>query len=157
MCILPNTNLYLQFGTIHYKTGTVHINFLLRRVPVTIDAREKQISITYSEYVSVALVIRYAKRMRHFVLSSVACPALPYFSTLSHARHDFRQKVTEYKMCVLIFSTTFVWNISHFEKNSVRYDLVISVKGTGYPLHLPVSPSLPLPCVTVCHHISTGL
>ena len=27
------------------------------------------------------------------------------------------------------------------------------VKGTGYPLHSPVSPSLPLPCVTVCHHI----
>jgi len=32
-----------------------------------------------------------------------------------------------------------------------------SVKGTGYPLHSPVSPSLPLPWVTVCHHISTGL
>jgi len=32
-----------------------------------------------------------------------------------------------------------------------------SVKGTGYLLHSPVSPSLPLPCVTVCHHISTGL
>ena len=32
-----------------------------------------------------------------------------------------------------------------------------SVKGTGYPLHSPVSPSLPLSCVTVCHHISTGL
>jgi hypothetical protein len=32
-----------------------------------------------------------------------------------------------------------------------------SVKGTGYPLHSPVSPSLPLPCVTVCHHVSTGL
>ena len=32
-----------------------------------------------------------------------------------------------------------------------------SVKGTGYPLHSPVSPSLPLLCVTVCHHISTGL
>jgi len=32
-----------------------------------------------------------------------------------------------------------------------------SVKGTGYPLHSPVSPSLPLPCVTVCHHTSTGL
>ena len=31
-----------------------------------------------------------------------------------------------------------------------------SVKGTGYPLHSPVSPSPPLPCVTVCHHISTG-
>jgi hypothetical protein len=32
-----------------------------------------------------------------------------------------------------------------------------SVKSTGYPLHSPVSPSLPLLCVTVCHHISTGL
>ena len=32
-----------------------------------------------------------------------------------------------------------------------------SVRGTGYPLHSPVSPSLPLPCVTVCHHISPGL
>ena len=32
-----------------------------------------------------------------------------------------------------------------------------SVKGTGYPLHSPVSPSLPFPYVTVCHHISTGL
>ena len=32
-----------------------------------------------------------------------------------------------------------------------------SVKGTGYPLHSPASPSLPLPCVTVCHHISPGV
>jgi hypothetical protein len=32
-----------------------------------------------------------------------------------------------------------------------------SVKCTGYPLHSPVSPSLPLHCITVCHHISTGL
>jgi len=32
-----------------------------------------------------------------------------------------------------------------------------SVKDTGYLLHLPVSPSLPLPRVPVCHHVSTGL
>jgi len=32
-----------------------------------------------------------------------------------------------------------------------------SVKSTGYPLHSPVFPSLSLPCVTVCYHISTGL
>ena len=32
-----------------------------------------------------------------------------------------------------------------------------SEKGTGYPLHLPVSPSLTLPCVTMCPHISTGV
>jgi len=32
-----------------------------------------------------------------------------------------------------------------------------SVKSTGYPLHSPFSPSLPLPCITMCHLISTGL
>ena len=32
-----------------------------------------------------------------------------------------------------------------------------SVKNTGYPLHSPVSPSLPLPCVTLCHHISNAV
>jgi len=32
-----------------------------------------------------------------------------------------------------------------------------SVKSTGYPFHSPVSPSLPLTCVTMCHHVSTGL
>jgi len=44
------------------------------------------------------------------------------------------------------------------DSNNAGYTLFRgSVKGTGYPLHSPVSPSLPLPCVTVCHHISTGL
>ena len=28
---------------------------------------------------------------------------------------------------------------------------------TGYPLHSPVSPSLPLPCVTVCHQVPNEL
>jgi len=32
-----------------------------------------------------------------------------------------------------------------------------SMKSTVNPLHSSVSLSLPLPCVTVCHHISTGL
>ena len=32
-----------------------------------------------------------------------------------------------------------------------------SVKGNGYPLHPPLSPSLHLPCVSVCHDISTGV
>ena len=31
------------------------------------------------------------------------------------------------------------------------------VESIGYPLHSPVSPSLPLMCITVCHHISTGV
>ena len=58
----------------------------------------------------VALIIKNAKRMRRIILSSVACPVLQYFSTLLNKRHDFRNKVTECKMYVLIFSTTFFWN-----------------------------------------------
>jgi len=32
-----------------------------------------------------------------------------------------------------------------------------SMKSTGYPLHPPVSLSFPFPCVTMFHHILTGL
>jgi len=79
----------------------------------------KAISITYSECMSLALVSQNAKRMRHIILSSVACPGVQYFSTLSHQRHDFRKrkKFAEREMCVLIFATTFVGNISHYKKN----------------------------------------
>ena len=33
----------------------------------------------------------------------------------------------------------------------------VECKTTGYPLHLHVSPSLPLTCVTVCHQVSNEL
>jgi hypothetical protein len=58
----------------------------------------KAVIITYSECVSVALVIRHAKRMRRIILSSVARLAVPYVCTFPHKRHDFRKTVTEHKM-----------------------------------------------------------
>jgi hypothetical protein len=54
--------------------------------------------------VCVALFIQHEKCMRR-IMSSVACPAQPHFSALSHKRQDFREKVIENDICMLIFST----------------------------------------------------
>jgi len=56
----------------------------------TYDGKQARLPCTYSECVSVASVIQHTKRMRRFILPSVACLALPLFSTLSHKRHDSR-------------------------------------------------------------------
>jgi hypothetical protein len=57
-------------------------------VSVNIVAVEKAINFTYSKCVSVTLVIKHAKRLRSIVI----CPALKYFSALSHKRQDFWKK-----------------------------------------------------------------
>jgi hypothetical protein len=74
--------------------------------------RGKKVSISYSECVSVTLVILHAMRMRYIILSSVACLALPHFSTLSHTLHDFRKQIIEHKrmfsFSLELFSETFL-------------------------------------------------
>ena len=57
-------------------------------------------------------------------------------------------------------STTGSWGVRISSSNGTNAGYTKfqgSVKGTGYSLHSSVSPSLPLLCVTMCHHISTGL
>jgi hypothetical protein len=58
---------------------------------------------------------------------------------------------------VSVQSTTGSRGVRISDSNAAYIMFRGSVKGTGYSLHWPVSPSLPLPCVAVYHHFSTGL
>jgi hypothetical protein len=58
---------------------------------------------------------------------------------------------------VLVQSTTGSRGVRTSGNNAGYIKFRGSVKGTGYPRHSPVSPSFPLPCVTVCRHVSNGL
>ena len=62
----------------------------------------------------VALLIQHT-RYRHIVICGL------WLHHIIRKRHDFRKKVTEHKMCILILSTTFIWSVSHYKKNSLRY------------------------------------
>ena len=57
----------------------------------------KAISIIYSEFVLVALVIQHAICMRCCILPSDACPPLIYFSTLSHSSTIFAKQLLNIK------------------------------------------------------------
>jgi hypothetical protein len=64
--------------------------------------------------------------MQRAAVLFAASMALPRFATLSHKRRDFRKKVTEHKMCVSIFPTIFVSNISQYKR--IQGDIAIDVK-----------------------------
>ena len=70
--------------------------------------------------------------LRACSLTNPVCNASPYCHLRPlwfhrHFRHYllngtiFGKKFVEHKMCILSFSTTFVWNISHSRMNSARY------------------------------------
>jgi hypothetical protein len=67
-------------------------------------------SITFSEYVSVALFNQHAIRMRHIVICGLLRSTVKV-SELSHKRRDFRKKVTEHKMC---FDFLYNFCLKHF-------------------------------------------
>ena len=69
-------------------------------------------------------------------------PCLPHYLTNNMS---FGNKFIENKMCVLIFSTPLVWNISHSKKNSATYcHKCTSSLHVKYPLLLS-------DCNEICH------
>jgi len=53
--------------------------------------------------------------MRNFGITGLSGSTV--LTTLTHKRQDFRKKIIDHKMCVLIFSTVLVCNITHSKKN----------------------------------------
>jgi len=68
-----------HFSFYFRKTGNVCINITLRCIHVITVAVKKQLSIIYSECVSVALVIQHAKHMCYIVICG-----LPGFTVFFH-------------------------------------------------------------------------
>jgi len=79
----------------------------------------------------------------------------------THAETRFRlpaKRTSPFKSAGASVQSTTVSRVVRISGSNAGYTVFRgSVKSTGYPLHSPVSPSFPLPCVTACHHISTGL
>jgi hypothetical protein len=82
----------------------------------------KATSITHSGCVSLTSGIQDAMRMRLVILSPVAYPAVPNFSTYFIKGHDFQKKICKiWNMC-FDFLYIFSLNISNSKKNSATYD-----------------------------------
>lgn len=82
----------------------------------------KAVIIAKSESVSVCLVIQHAMQMFPIIFTYFPSLDVQYFYTLYHERlYCFFKQLTKHETCVLMLSTRFIQNISHFKKNSARY------------------------------------
>jgi hypothetical protein len=123
--------------------------------------RGKERSITYSESVFVALGTQCVMRMRHvFICGFSGCRGqLKCDGTRAETRFRLSAiQTSQFKSAGASVQSIAGSRVVRISGTNVGYTMFRgSVKSTGYPLHSPVSPSLPLPCVTMCHHISAGV
>jgi len=118
-------------------------NVTLRRVRATIVVVENQYIYIYI-YIYIYYIIsvcvcrlRYPACKAHasyYTVSSVACLALLYFSTLSHKRHDFRNKM--YIKCVFQFLYNFCLKYFSFQE---EMNETLSKISSGFHVKYPLS------------------
>ena len=106
-----------KFQLMPSNKGNVGINVTMRRVGVTIVAVQKYWAL---RILSVGLwpwVCSPQSACAVLFLSTVPCPVVPYFSTISHKRHDHQKK--SYWTSNVCFD--FLYNRSHSKTNWARY------------------------------------
>jgi hypothetical protein len=106
--------------------GKVHVNVTLRPVLVTTVAMGKQLNVSYSGYMFVALLIQQANRMRRVILS-VACLSLPQFC--SHYLLNskiFRKKKLQKIKCAFSFSMQF-FSETFLVTRRIQREIIINV------------------------------
>jgi hypothetical protein len=81
------------------ETRAMHYDIAPRHILLTVFVVDNAISIIYSAFVSVALIIQHADYMHHAIFTSVACPTLQNLFTFSHKLHYFFKKILNI-MCV---------------------------------------------------------
>jgi len=96
----------------------VYMNLLTRNSPYYHLIKHLLFLLKHSvcgERVSVGLGIQHAMRMCRIILSSVACPTLSIFPhfLIKGITLDETKKVTDRRICVMIFSATFFF-LKHF-------------------------------------------
>jgi hypothetical protein len=74
--------------------------------------------------------------MRHITSLSVACPALQYFTTLSHNRHHIRKALLNVKRVVLYFLYNFYLKHFSFPEECGEISQMYTGLHVKYPLFL---------------------
>ena len=114
---------WVAFGNINWREKPVNVTYL----SACLCACARSASVCMPESLGVCMCVRvtfliqHVMSMFHIVTSFVAPLAQLYFLLYLIHGAIFGEKVTEHKMYVLIFTTTFTRNFSHCKKKWMRY------------------------------------
>jgi hypothetical protein len=129
----------LVSSSIDLTRGAMHVHPDIGARSFKVCCAGKALSTTYSERVSVALVIQHAKRVRRITFSAVVCPVLSCFPTLPHKRHSFRGKGVMNIKCV--FRSSLQYLLEKFLiLRKIQRDINVLCVHVQYSFHILMKP-----------------